>query len=268
MSHVDGDPGGRQARHPVLQPHGARRARRRGGAGDPLRPGAGRGQRHDRRLRLGHLDRPRRGGRHRARLRRLRHGPHGLRGSTGGSTTRWCARPCSPARSATPSRRSSIIVDVGRYWGMWKIPTYVSWWNFDSALLEVALCVMTYVVVLWIEFSPVDPRALARLRDPWPARLRRVGRPPARPGPALDHRPRPAAPHHAPVVAGHGDDAARLEAAPALVHAAPAPPLPGDRPLPGLRRGDRRVHGLLRMAFKRRCRDPAARLPGSASWAA
>src|SRR5512136_705709 len=49
---------------------------------------------------------------------------------------------------------ASIIVDVGRYWGMWKIPTYVSWWNFDSALLEVALCVMTYVMVLWIEFSP------------------------------------------------------------------------------------------------------------------
>jgi Ni/Fe-hydrogenase subunit HybB-like protein len=48
----------------------------------------------------------------------------------------------------------SIVVDVGRYWGMWKIPTYVAWWNFDSALLEVALCVMTYVLVLWIEFSP------------------------------------------------------------------------------------------------------------------
>jgi Ni/Fe-hydrogenase subunit HybB-like protein len=49
---------------------------------------------------------------------------------------------------------ASILVDVGRYWGIWKIPTYVSWWNFDSALLEVALCVMTYVMVLWIEFSP------------------------------------------------------------------------------------------------------------------
>ncbi len=49
---------------------------------------------------------------------------------------------------------ASILVDVGRYWGIWKIPTYVSWWNFDSALLEVALCVMTYVMVLWIEFAP------------------------------------------------------------------------------------------------------------------
>ena len=49
---------------------------------------------------------------------------------------------------------TSILVDVGRYWGIWKIPTYVAWWNFDSALLEVALCVMTYVMVLWIEFAP------------------------------------------------------------------------------------------------------------------
>jgi Ni/Fe-hydrogenase subunit HybB-like protein len=49
---------------------------------------------------------------------------------------------------------TSILIDVGRYWGIWKIPTYVTWWNFDSALLEVALCVMTYMMVLWIEFSP------------------------------------------------------------------------------------------------------------------
>ena len=156
----------------------------------------------------------------------------------------------------------SIIVDVGRYWGMWKIPTYVSWWNFDSALLEVALCVMTYVLVLWIEFSPVDPRALARLRDPWPAHLRRVGRSPARPGPALDHRPRPPAPHHAPVVAGHGDDAALLEDAPALVLPAPAPALPGERLFLGYAavtaESTVSSHGL-----QAPLRDPAARLPGS-----
>ena len=64
----------------------------------------------------------------------------------------------------------------------------------------------------------VDPRALARLRDPWPASFAESAGAPARPGPALHHRPRPAAPHHAPVVAGHGDDAALLEDAPALVH--------------------------------------------------
>jgi Ni/Fe-hydrogenase subunit HybB-like protein len=33
----------------------------------------------------------------------------------------------------------AILVDVGRYWGLYKIPTYWSWWNFRSPLLEVAL---------------------------------------------------------------------------------------------------------------------------------
>jgi Ni/Fe-hydrogenase subunit HybB-like protein len=48
----------------------------------------------------------------------------------------------------------AIMFDVGRYWGLWKIPTYVHKWNLNSALLEVALCVMSYIVVLWIELSP------------------------------------------------------------------------------------------------------------------
>jgi Ni/Fe-hydrogenase subunit HybB-like protein len=48
----------------------------------------------------------------------------------------------------------AIIFDVGRYWSLWKIPLYVKHWNLNSALLEVALCVMSYVVVLWIEVSP------------------------------------------------------------------------------------------------------------------
>jgi Ni/Fe-hydrogenase subunit HybB-like protein len=48
----------------------------------------------------------------------------------------------------------AIFFDVGRYWGIWKIPLYVGRWNLDSALLEVALCVMAYTAVLWIELSP------------------------------------------------------------------------------------------------------------------
>lgn len=48
----------------------------------------------------------------------------------------------------------SIIVDVGRPWLMWKIPVMPQHWNLNSALLEVALCVMLYVAVLWIELSP------------------------------------------------------------------------------------------------------------------
>lgn len=48
----------------------------------------------------------------------------------------------------------AIIVDVGRPWFIWRIPISVGKWNHSSALLEVALCVMAYVAVLWIELSP------------------------------------------------------------------------------------------------------------------
>ena len=48
----------------------------------------------------------------------------------------------------------AIVLDVGRPWLIWKIPVSVGKWNLDSALLEVALCVMAYVIVLWIELSP------------------------------------------------------------------------------------------------------------------
>jgi Ni/Fe-hydrogenase subunit HybB-like protein len=48
----------------------------------------------------------------------------------------------------------AIVIDVGRPWFVYRIP--ISWdkWNLNSALLEVALCVMAYVVVLWIEMAP------------------------------------------------------------------------------------------------------------------
>jgi Ni/Fe-hydrogenase subunit HybB-like protein len=49
----------------------------------------------------------------------------------------------------------AIVIDVGRYWNIWKLPFAWRWWNLSSALLEVALCVMAYVIVLWIEMSPV-----------------------------------------------------------------------------------------------------------------
>jgi Ni/Fe-hydrogenase subunit HybB-like protein len=48
----------------------------------------------------------------------------------------------------------SIHVDLGRPWLIWRIPTFSWHWNLNSALLEVALCVMLYVAVLWIELSP------------------------------------------------------------------------------------------------------------------
>ncbi len=47
----------------------------------------------------------------------------------------------------------SVIIDIGRYWNIYHffIPSH---WNLNSVLLEVALCVMTYTLVLWIELSP------------------------------------------------------------------------------------------------------------------
>jgi len=48
----------------------------------------------------------------------------------------------------------AIAVDVGRPWFIWRIPLSFWRWNLNSALLEVALCVMAYMAVLWIELSP------------------------------------------------------------------------------------------------------------------
>ncbi len=47
----------------------------------------------------------------------------------------------------------SVLVDLGRYWNVWRIPLLWNW-NRNSVLLEVAICIMTYVVVLWIELAP------------------------------------------------------------------------------------------------------------------
>jgi len=46
----------------------------------------------------------------------------------------------------------AILVDIGRSWAIWK-PLFFH--NYNSALFEVALCVMTYLTVLWIEMVPI-----------------------------------------------------------------------------------------------------------------
>jgi len=48
----------------------------------------------------------------------------------------------------------SVLIDIGRAWNFYKIPLFFSNWNFNSILLEVALCIMCYTMVLWIELSP------------------------------------------------------------------------------------------------------------------
>ncbi len=48
----------------------------------------------------------------------------------------------------------AINIDVGRTPYIYKIPVFPAWWNLNSVLLEVALCVMAYVAILWLELSP------------------------------------------------------------------------------------------------------------------
>lgn len=47
-----------------------------------------------------------------------------------------------------------VIFDLGRWWNFWHIfwPGYA---NPNSVMFEVALCISAYIIVMWIEFSPV-----------------------------------------------------------------------------------------------------------------
>ena len=45
-----------------------------------------------------------------------------------------------------------LFVDIGRSWAIWK-PMFN--WNLNSVLFEVAMCVMIYLNVLYIEFFPI-----------------------------------------------------------------------------------------------------------------
>jgi len=47
-----------------------------------------------------------------------------------------------------------VGLDVGRWWSVWRVPVYFWHWNLNSVLLEVALCIMSYMFVLWLELSP------------------------------------------------------------------------------------------------------------------
>ena len=47
----------------------------------------------------------------------------------------------------------AVTIDLGRWWGLWKVPTHIWRWT-HSPQLEVALCVAAYVMVLLVEISP------------------------------------------------------------------------------------------------------------------
>ncbi|HTN51817.1 MAG TPA: Ni/Fe-hydrogenase cytochrome b subunit [Anaeromyxobacter sp.] len=64
---------------------------------------------------------------------------------------------------------SSIVVALGRYWNAYWLP-WVPYWNLGSALLEVAVCVLSYVLVLWVEVLPsVFDGAAASASPSWAA---------------------------------------------------------------------------------------------------
>jgi Ni/Fe-hydrogenase subunit HybB-like protein/Fe-S-cluster-containing dehydrogenase component len=65
----------------------------------------------------------------------------------------------------------SVLIDIGRFWNFYKIILYPHHWNFNSILLEVALCIMLYTMVLWIELSPA---VFERWREGGVEGLRRV----------------------------------------------------------------------------------------------
>ncbi len=62
-----------------------------------------------------------------------------------------------------------LLVDIGRSWAIWKPMVY---WNPTSVLFEVAMCVMFYLNVLYIEFAPVViERFKGRVNLPGPLSL-------------------------------------------------------------------------------------------------
>jgi Ni/Fe-hydrogenase subunit HybB-like protein len=49
---------------------------------------------------------------------------------------------------------AAVFIDLGRYWQIYNI--FLPWYSQpNSVMFEVAVCVTAYIIVLWIEFTPV-----------------------------------------------------------------------------------------------------------------
>lgn len=48
----------------------------------------------------------------------------------------------------------SLFIDIGRYYNIWH-PGWPTMWQGDSALFEVAICIMSYLTIMYIEFVPI-----------------------------------------------------------------------------------------------------------------
>ena len=65
---------------------------------------------------------------------------------------------------------AGVIFDLGRWWNVWNM--YWPWSiNPNSVMFEVAVCITLYIVVMWVEFSPVVFEKLGKNEA-----RRRVGR--------------------------------------------------------------------------------------------
>jgi Ni/Fe-hydrogenase subunit HybB-like protein len=49
---------------------------------------------------------------------------------------------------------AAIAFDLGRWWNFWHI-FWPGYFNVNSVMFEVAACITLYIIVMWIEFSPV-----------------------------------------------------------------------------------------------------------------
>ena len=70
-----------------------------------------------------------------------------------------------------------VGLDVGRWWSLWRVPLFFWHWNLNSVLLEVALCIMSYMLVLWIELSPAFLERAEQTEIPWLKRFAARTRP-------------------------------------------------------------------------------------------
>jgi len=62
----------------------------------------------------------------------------------------------------------ALLVDIGKYYDIWH-PLMPWMWQINSALFEVAMCVMCYLTVLYIEFAPiVFERFIGKVNLPGP----------------------------------------------------------------------------------------------------
>ncbi len=74
---------------------------------------------------------------------------------------------------------TSVLIDLGRYWNLWVL-FWPGIYNLNSVLLEVAICVMAYTFVLWIEVGPSVLEKLEYAASPRVAAFARRWLPPFR----------------------------------------------------------------------------------------